>query len=894
VGALAIAQRGLVDDDQLALLAEVFPSLDRGPLGTSHRADPDERHLVLRALHRLLELLAAERPLLLALDDLQWADPASIDLVCHLLHRGLSGRALVLLALRPGQSEPRLNVVVGDTERHGQAMRFELGPLSIAEAKQLLGDEIAPALAESLYAESGGNPFYLEQLAATRRGLETAPQEQSASGLSWMPRRVSASIRSELNDLSPSARALLQGAAVAGDPFEPELAAETAGLAEHDAIGVLDELLQHDLIRVTDSPRRFCFRHPIVRLAVYEAAGTGWRLQAHRLAAAFLETRGAPPAARAHHIERSARVGDAQSAAILAQAGQELMYLSPATAAHWFEIGLNLTPLREESLKLRLWLMAQHAIGLMLAGEIEAGRDEARRFLALAPVGGLRQVITVACVTFDIFLGHNADARRLLLDELAKLPDQLDPQAAELKYHLATTYFYDGDWMGLRSRSSEALAADCQGMARVGSLACLALADFSLARSDHAQRRVHEAAQVFDGLADEKVVADRGAAIHLAMAEIYAERLADADRHCERLIVVSRANGQRLITVGLLAVQAFALAMMGRVHELTVVAEAATEAALLSIGDLLLPVTMGARAFASVLAGDLQSALYFAEHSASAALGTSSPVSSSVRLMLAIALLEMGEPRRCREQLTGPKGEPRLPPASFEAYAYGLLVEAEIALGDLTRAEELSRRSVDSSERFKTNLSIALAQRAVALVALERGEAQAAVTAALDSYQAAERAGAQVEAARSQTLAGRALAANGDRTTAIATLQAAHATLLTCGALHYSDQAARELRKLGRVVPRSSGRQRDQQSTLGLTQREHEVMEQVAAGKTNREIAEGLFLSPRTVDRHLARIFAKLNVHSRAAATGAFTRATNHTRPTPRRPSAQFGRGLPQ
>lgn len=164
-------------------------------------------------------------------------------------------------------------------------------------------------------------------------------------------------------------------------------------------------------------------------------------------------------------------------------------------------------------------------------------------------------------------------------------------------------------------------------------------------------------------------------------------------------------------------------------------------------------------------------------------------------------------------------------------------------------------------------------------MSLERGETQSAINVAIQSYEAAERVGAQVEAARSQTLAGRAIAASGNRTAAIATLRAAHATLLACGALHDSDQTAKELRRLSRAVPRSSGHRHDQPKILGLTGREHEVMEQVAAGKTNREIAERLFISARTVDRHLARIFEKLSVHSRAAALSTFTRATNYPPP---------------
>ena len=131
---------------------------------------------------------------------------------------------------------------------------------------------------------------------------------------------------------------------MAGDPFEPELAAAAAGTSEASAMDAVDELLRLDLVRQTDVPRRFRFRHPLVRRAVYEATPGGWRLGAHERCAEALAARGATAAARAHHVERSAREGDVGAVAVLREAGEAAARLAPASAARWFAEALRLLP----------------------------------------------------------------------------------------------------------------------------------------------------------------------------------------------------------------------------------------------------------------------------------------------------------------------------------------------------------------------------------------------------------------------------------------------------------------------------------------------------------------------------------------------------------------------
>ena len=883
VSACKFDQLESIGHEGLALLRTILPSLAPRGHEASHEHRPDERHRLLHALQALLEALATDGPLVLALDDLHWADSASIDLVCRLLHRGISQPSLLLLASRPAQTERRLRTAFEEAERHGHGRRMNLAPLSALDAEQLLAGIADQGLREDLYRQSGGNPLYLEQLAiVSGRGAFVGKEEGHTPDVG-VPVAVSAAIRAEVDVLSRTARSLLQGAACVGEPFEPDLAAEAAGIAEEDALVELDALVASDLIRPADSLRRFRFRHPVVLGAVYETTGAGWRLAAHRRVAAALEARGAAVSMRAPHVERSAHVGDLAAVAVLTQAGEETVRNAPGSAAHWFEAALRLLPEDQESLELRLGLLAQRAAALGIAGQIEPSRRALSEFLALSPgqPSGIRLHAVVLAAILDELLGAHDAGRRLLLDELARLPDQAGPEAAELKRELAFTCFFDADWTTMADWARQALDGESEGMVRVGAFVALALAEFGLGNLNAVKRSVSDGAALFDGLADEQVAAHHpGIAIWLGWAEICIECYDDAIRHLDRCVAISRTLGQEHLTVGLLAVQSQALALTGRGEELNAVADSATEAALLSSSNLFLIWAMTVRCQASLQAGDLHEAVRSGERGVGAASAASSPLSGVARVQLASTLLEIGESARCREQLTTDDGHLDLPPFPlYETLCLELLVRAELALGNRKLAEELTLRAEQTAQRIGLQLPLAHARRARAALLLHSDEPLQAASTALSSSRAAERAGAPVEAARAGILAGRALAAAGDRSGAIAQLEAAYDRLVVCGAFRHSDEAARELRKLGRAVSRNGRGSNHDTDPLGLTRREHEVMEGVATGKTNREIAAELFLSVRTVDRHVSRIFGKLDVSSRAAASSQFERARSRARP---------------
>ena len=274
-------------------LATIFPSLE--PMAGERASGLQvERYRLHYAVRALLTRLAAERPLVLVLDDVHWTDDATEELLAHLLRRRPEGAVLVVTAMRPRQAPPRLGAALDAAAGQGDAERLELTPLSAAEAGELVGDR-APDATERLYRESGGNPFYLEQLLRGGDGAAEGAILTPVDAEVAVPPAVRAALASELAGLSPAARAVLDGAAVAGEPFEPDLAAAVAAVEEDEALTALDELLSADLVRPTTVPRRFRFRHPIVRRAVYESAAGGWRLGAHARAAEALDVVGAPP-----------------------------------------------------------------------------------------------------------------------------------------------------------------------------------------------------------------------------------------------------------------------------------------------------------------------------------------------------------------------------------------------------------------------------------------------------------------------------------------------------------------------------------------------------------------------------------------------------------------------
>ena len=240
---------------------------------------------------------------------------------------------------------------------------------------------------------------------------------------------------------------MLRGAAVAGDPFEPDLAAAAAGADDGDGDGRRSTSCSTlGLVRRTDVPRRFRFRHPLVRRAVYESAPGGWLLGAHERCARVLAERGAPAAARAHHVEFAARHGDLAAVAVLTEAGTAAILRAPASAARWFSAALRLLP-DDAPAEQRVELLLARARALAAQGRLAESHADLLECIALAPAEavGLRVQLTTTCAGVERLLGRHEEAHARLLAGLDQLPDPAAADAIALMIELAIDGLFRAD-----------------------------------------------------------------------------------------------------------------------------------------------------------------------------------------------------------------------------------------------------------------------------------------------------------------------------------------------------------------------------------------------------------------------------------------------------------------
>jgi DNA-binding NarL/FixJ family response regulator len=753
------------------------------------------------------------------------------------------------------------------------ARRIVLGPLTREEAAALLPVALPAATRVALHEESGGNPFYLEQLARLHRdGRRAHAGIEPADRLGGVPEAVAVALADEVAPLSADARTLLHGAAVSGDPFEAGFAAVVADLSGARALAALDELLDAELLHGTATPRWFRFRHPLVRRAVYESAKTGWRLAAHARAADRLRAQAAAAPSQAHHVEQSASVGDGPAIELLARAADEVAPRAPATAARWLEAALRLVPEEGAGSARRAELLARLALALVATGRFDEGHATVLQALALCPPADpARTELIAGCAAIERLLGRFDDARTRLAAALVELPDPRSPAAVALRLELTAHASLSADFDLMRAcaataRDDAAALGDAASVA--AATAALSFADYSVGRFGEADARCREAAALVASLDDAALAARLETLIYLGWAEWFMGRFEPAGRQFGRGLEVSRLSGRAALAIELMVGKTLALSGSGQMAEALDLADAAVEEARLMGNDHTLVWALFALCTALEPAAGSASAVRAGEEAVAAARGfEGSTIAAGCGWALASALVAAGQGERAVAVMLEWQGGEDLPWffPGHRAACYEVLTRAALLArrrGDAARWARRARDAADEALPF----ACAMADRAEAEVLLAGGEQRAAAELALASATTTAALAATVESARARILAGRALAAAGDRDGAAEQLRDAEAALSACGAARLQAEAVRELRKIGRRVNRRGrGGRGDSAGAAALSAREREVAELAAAGRTNREIAAELVLSDKTIESHLASVFVKLGVDARGS-----------------------------
>ncbi|WP_189146799.1 helix-turn-helix transcriptional regulator [Streptomyces lacrimifluminis] len=833
--------------------AEVAPVLSGTPRST------DRFHLH-RATAALLTHTATS-PLVVVLDDMHWADAASLELLDHLVRHPVRARVLLVLARRDRQSPGPLAATLTRGTETGTVRRTVLGPLGERECIELLTPDLARDQAVRLFTASEGNPLYLlTLLQAHREGASVS--RLSTTGLGAL-------LLDELTPLTPSQGRLVQVVAALGDHATPALLGPVTGQEPGQLTEDLGVLIGRDLLR-TGTHGRIALRHPVLRSLVRDGTDPWLRTETHRLVSAELARAGAPLAERAHHAEQSLSGWDPRAAAVLDEAAEQAAQTAPASSAHWLEMVLRHLPHTPEHAGRRRELMLRRARALGVGGRLRESRDLLHQVIDLPDPGdgtGSRASAVVLCAVMERHLGRYSEAVALLRRELHRTdpaPSLADQVALGLE--LGSSAPHDTSYPAVRSEVAHTLEVarslgDETGVAGALSVAALGEAyEGETAAADDFTRR---AAALVDSLPDGDLTGLCEPLVRLAWAEAFLERFADAERHADRGMAIARRTGQLYLLPHLLLCKTHVRTQTCRLASAVELSEEAEDIARGIGSDELLAFVLATRAHALVDAcppGDPRPLATAEEAVAAAGLGVNW-WASIAWCVLGYAALTAGDPARAREAVlrAGGPGLRRMQP-SMRPLFLEVLVTAAVTMGDLDAAKDWAERAHEEAERLDLPVQRASAMRSAAQIRLGLGDDRAAADLFVAAADESARSGGVFWEAFSLLFGASLLAADPDgsqRGQAAWHRGRRLAAAGGCGMLTGFAEA------VGPAV--AAGADGPERRLAELTAREREIAHLVADGLTSPAIAERLCLSRRTVETHISRIYRKTGVSSRAA-----------------------------
>ncbi len=569
------------------------------------------------------------------------------------------------------------------------------------------------------------------------------------------------------------------------------------------------------------------------------------------------------------------------------EAGREARSQAPATSARWLAAALRVLPAGARPRE-RVDVLLPMAQALAATGQFEKSHQTLEEILRIIPPDAVAQRVEVAawCARVEHLLGLHEQAHDRLIATLDGLDDEVSAEGLLLLIELSQDGSYRMDYKSQKAWAERLVivAEQMQDplLQTVGVAA--AARGFAFAGCPAKARPLRDrAAQVIDGLTDAELGGRLDAIVHLAGAELYQHLFEQASAHAQRALAVGRATGQHQLFPVVFAILGITWSFRGHLQPALDPLEGNVEAARLSGNALAICWSLYGLSQVALAMGDIDRAMSAAQEAVD--VGDDGKPSHHVAyaaLVLAEAHLLTGKPERGVGLLERVSGGPEMPLVadSWRAYFLELLTRCRLALGQRDAAE----RAVTLADANATQLGLPLprawADRAAAAVALDAGDARASADLAMRSAQVADSAGAPIDAARSRTLAGRALAGAGagDRERAKHELELAATALDSIGAQRYRDAAERELRRLGHHVYRRSQPGAGEGGGVdALTHRELEIAHRIVDRRTNRQIAEELFLSPKTVETHIRNIFAKLGADSRVEVARIVERAERLT-----------------
>ena len=803
--------------------------------------EPAEMRTTATAVLGVLAALAAERPVLVAIDDVQWLDPDS-ERALTFAARRLPARLGMLLTLRGDDGRP---APLGLTRAlpEDRLERIFPGPLSLAALHHLIRSRLGRSPARPtlvrLAEASGGNPFFALEIA---RALARDAGERGFDDPLPVPQTLQELVAARVQALSaPAQEAVLVAAAL----LRPTVAAVIQALPEQeDAQKALGEA--EDASVLLSDRGRLRFSHPLLASAVYGSVSQELRRQLQGRLAEVVDD----PEERARHLALSTTEPDEATAAELEHAAcQAALRGAQDAAAELFEAACRLTP-EDRPDEVARRLLGQ-ASSLQAVGGPAAARLVAERALGAAAAPSLRAEALLCLAGIDWDEGAARDGADRLEQALAAAPADrelngristslarmtvlLDPNravrhagAAEellsaertpglLASALIDRFFAEA-MLGREARRElfergvelEAKACPADGKHPIPLIWFHCTDQFDAARARHAEED-----HLYREHGWELVRADRLA--HLALAELRAGRFSLAEQHMEQscsALVQSEARGP--------AAMRFAFRSLVDSHR------GRTERARATLLPLIEQFEAAEQVWWAAMS---LSALGFAEFAA----GDHRAADRALT--------------RMREQIDS-IGAKEAPLDRSEPFH----IESLLALGELGLARAVLLRLEERGRAFPRLWIATTLPRARALVLAADGDLDAAL-ATLEELDPDAAAQLPFELGSTLLVKGRLLRRDKQKRAAADALRQALEIFEQLGAPAWTDRARNELARVG--LRRRSPHE--------LTATELRVAELAAEGLTNREVARAAFVSPKTVEGSLARVYRKLGIRSRA------------------------------